>query len=144
MANYGPSAKLDVVGGPGANLSILESGVVLLTGVSGDNFSTPDTPGNSITGDIDIRVKVALSDWTPTTDNTLIGKGVSGGQRSVWIEISTDAGKPRVGHSPDGMGGNQILRVATVVTGFTHGNVHWLRGRLAVDVGARHLVLPCL
>ena len=34
-----------------------------LPGVSGSYFSTPDSVAASITGDIDIRVKVAMTDW---------------------------------------------------------------------------------
>ena len=42
-----------------------------LPGLSGNYLSTPDTAATSVTGDIDIRVKVALDDWTPSATQTL-------------------------------------------------------------------------
>jgi hypothetical protein len=42
-----------------------------LGGIAGNYASTPDSVANSITGDIDIRTKVALADWTPAVANVL-------------------------------------------------------------------------
>ena len=38
-----------------------------LPGVDGNDASTPDSPALGITGDIDIRVRLALDDWSPAT-----------------------------------------------------------------------------
>lgn len=49
-----------------------------LTGVAGTYFSTPDSAANSITGDIDIRVKAAATDWTGAADQRLVSTRSSG------------------------------------------------------------------
>jgi hypothetical protein len=48
-----------------------------LPGTSGNYASTPDSAAVSVTGDIDIRVKVALDDWTPVAVNALVAKWTS-------------------------------------------------------------------
>jgi hypothetical protein len=48
-----------------------------LPGTGGNYASTPDSAAVSITGDIDIRVKVALDDWTPVAINALVAKWAS-------------------------------------------------------------------
>lgn len=52
---------------------------VSLAGVSGSYVSTPDSVAASITGDIDIRVKVAATDWTPSANATIITKDLDSG-----------------------------------------------------------------
>ena len=47
---------------------------VTLNGVAGTGVSTPNSAANSITGDIDIRVKAAVTDWTPAAANALVSK----------------------------------------------------------------------
>ena len=45
---------------------------VYLPGVSGNYLSVPDEAALDITGDIDIRVQVAMDDWTPAADQVLV------------------------------------------------------------------------
>jgi hypothetical protein len=64
-----------------------ESTYLYLPGVQGAYAVMADTSGVSITGDIDIRIEVALDDWTTTQD--LIGKyriDVADRSWAVWIE----------------------------------------------------------
>ena len=44
---------------------------IRLPGTAGNSFSVPDAAALDIVGDIDIRVKCALDDWTPPTISTL-------------------------------------------------------------------------
>jgi hypothetical protein len=44
---------------------------VLLPGASGDYVSTPDAAALDITGDLDLRVRVAMDDWTPAAESIL-------------------------------------------------------------------------
>jgi len=132
-AGGGTAFDLDVVVGTGANLATLDAGVALLTGVAGDFFSTPDSVAASITGDIDIRVRVAMDDWTPAAIDSVIGKWPEGGQNSYLLQYLT-TGKLRLLTTSDGSA--SIFQDSTVGAGFTDGSTHWLRVTLDVDNGA--------
>jgi hypothetical protein len=51
-----------------------------LPGTNGNYFSTPDSVANSITSDIDIRLRVAANDWTPAADGFFVSKLQTAGQ----------------------------------------------------------------
>jgi hypothetical protein len=54
-----------------------------LPGVVSNYASAPDSAALDIVGDIDLRVKVALDDWTPAAQTALVAKDVvTGSQRS--------------------------------------------------------------
>jgi len=72
-----------------------------LPGTAGHYASTPDSVAASITGDIDIRVKVALTDWTPATLSTLAARYVGGGSRAYLFGVNA-AGTLRLITSADG------------------------------------------
>ena len=122
---------LDVVVGTGANLITLESGVALLTGTAGDYFSTPDSVAASITGDIDIRVRVAMDDWTPST-NSIVAAKDQNGQRSWRLSIATDGKLQFLWFEGTVLKGNGKSSVAT---SFTNGVVQWIRVTLDVLTG---------
>lgn len=107
-----------------------------LPGVAGNYFSTPDSVANSITGDIDIRVKVALADWTPAAINALVGKHLgSGDQRSYVFYVNTN-GTLGLLWNPDGTALSNIQKASTAATGFTDGSANYVRATLDVDNGA--------
>jgi hypothetical protein len=59
-----------------------------LPGTSGNYASTPDGAAVSITGDIDLRVKVALDDWVPAGTRTLLAKwATTAGTRSFMFRV---------------------------------------------------------
>ncbi len=60
-----------------------------LNGVAGNYFSAPDSAALSITGDIDIRVRVAFADWTPAAESSLVFKASASGNRSYGISLLT-------------------------------------------------------
>lgn len=72
-----------------------------LPGRSGNYASTPDSVSNSVTGDIDIRAKVALKNWSGNYA-TLVGKvgsgfsgpsywfGKEGGSKRLYLALSQD------------------------------------------------------
>src|SRR5690606_15840714 len=60
--------------GSSLDLSGIGEAFVVLSGASGEYVSTPDAAALDITGDIDIRCKLALDAWVPATHHTLIGK----------------------------------------------------------------------
>lgn len=55
--------------------------------ITGNTASTPHSPSLAITGDIDVRIKAAPSDWTPSSGKRLITKW-NPGQRSWSFHIN--------------------------------------------------------
>lgn len=103
------------------------------TGVANSTASSPDHADLDITGDIDIRVKLRMDDWTPSGAQTIVAKwGSSASQTFDFIIQAT--GIPRFTWSSTG--GNVIVANATISTGFSDGSVGWLRVTLDVDNGA--------
>jgi hypothetical protein len=115
----------------------MSSGTYLyLPGTSGNYASTPDAAALDITGDVDLRCKVALDDWTPGVTNTLISKSSSAvSNRSYWLNVMTD-GTLSLFISPDGTSTNQVGYYSTVATGIADGATKWVRATLDVDNGA--------
>jgi len=47
--------------------------------------TTPDSASNSVTGDLDIRMKISFADWTPASGNNIIArKRVTSGNQISW------------------------------------------------------------
>lgn len=106
---------------------------VLLPGASGDYVSTPDAAALDITGDIDLRVRVAMDDWTPATESTLIAKyTATGNQRSYALAV-TATGALIFRWSEDGTA--EKTETSSAVNTFTNGSTHWVRATLDVDNG---------
>ncbi len=103
-----------------------------LPGVNGNYLSTPDAAALDITGDIDLRAKVALDDWTPAAEGYLLSKW-SSGQQSYILAVTT-GGNLRLYWTTDGS--TNIFRTSTVSLGLTDGAVKWVRATLDVDNGA--------
>lgn len=109
---------------------------VYLPGVTGNYMSVPDSAALDIVGDIDIRARVALDDWTPAAVSALVAKYVStGDQRSYRLYVSAD-GKLHLAWSPNGTSPSVIDVASTVATGVTDGATKWVRATLDVDNGA--------
>lgn len=103
------------------------SNVIDLPGTSGNYASTPDSAAVSITGDIDIRVQVALDDWTPSAAQELVTKW-GGAQNAFVFRLLTD-GSLAFFAAPDlGAGKFSVTPVA-----FADGAAGWVRVTLDVD-----------
>lgn len=106
---------------------------ITLSGVSGEYISTPDTAINSIVGDLDIRMKIAPTDWTPASNQTLMAKFVTtGNQRSFLFRLTTTGALALV-HSPDGTA--TATHTSTAVNAFVDGSTHWVRVNVDVNDG---------
>lgn len=98
---------------------------VYLPGTSGNFIYTNDTPAVSITGDIDLRIKLALDDWTPGGTKTLIGKRAAS-STNISYELRIDgAGRPTLTLSTDGT--TAVATTSANPLGFTDGTTNWLR-----------------
>ena len=108
---------------------------VYLPGVASNFLSVPDAAALDITGDIDIRVRVAMDDWTPGSTSILLGKQNEGSQRSFWMTLGT-GGTITFWWSSTGSYEVALVATSTVVTGITDGTTKWVRVTLDVDNGA--------
>lgn len=106
---------------------------VSLPGISGNYASTPDSVAASIAGDIDIRVRVAATDYTPGANCTKISKwNPTGNQRSYSFDTET-TGKLILRTSPNG----STIRTHTssVATALGDGTTNWLRATRSAATG---------
>ena len=110
-----PASTLATLAGISAALALnatrVDNRALNLPGTSGSYASTPDSPAVSVTGDLDLRVRVSMNDWTPDSSQTLIAKQTllvpnTGAQASyAWVmglDVSGLTGKPRLFVSLDG------------------------------------------
>jgi hypothetical protein len=105
-----------------------------LDGTSGSRASTPDSAGLSITGDLDLRVKCSLDDWTPAAISSLLAKWLTtGNQRSYILSVLT-TGVLRLSWSNNGTA--ELTADSTQTLAFTNESVHWVRATIDVDNGA--------
>lgn len=104
--------------------TLITGQALLLPGVAGSYASSPDSVALSITGDIDIRMKVAVDDWTPSADMCLVAKEQTGSTISYRLVLN-NAGKLQLGLSAAG----SVVTTATssVTTGVADGAVKWVR-----------------
>jgi hypothetical protein len=100
--------------------------------VTADRLVIADSASLDITGDIDLRAKVSLDDWTPTGTNALIIKR-STNNLSYILQINT-TGNLMIVWSADGS--TTLSATSTVATGITDGTIKWVRATLDVNNGA--------
>ena len=106
-----------------------------LPGVSGNDATTPDSAAVSITGDIDLRARIAPTDWTNTagTQEIIAKSATDSSQFSYLLRLNSD-GTLTFYWSSDG---SALLNgTSTVATGFVDGTTHWIRATLDVNNGA--------
>lgn len=98
-----------------------------LPGTTGNYASVPDSAALSITGDIDIRVRVSLVDWTPTSPNTLISKWVAtSNQRSFNVYVNS-AGRIGFQTSSLGTAAATVDSFSSAGHGIPDGELRWVR-----------------
>ena len=112
-----------------------DTGYVYLPGVASNYLSVPDENALDITGDIDLRVRVALDDWTPNTEQQLLAKYlVTGNQRSYRLSVRDTTGFVRLAWSSDGTTEN--FKQSTIAPTVGDGEPLWVRATLTVNNGA--------
>lgn len=118
-----------------ANLFMEHTGVnyLYLPGSNGNYASSPDSNALDITGDLDVRVKVALDDWTPGSPNLLLAKWTGSGNYSYYLYIN-GGGAPSIQWSPNGTDSSKSATGATL--NLKDGSIKWVRWVLDVDNGA--------
>jgi hypothetical protein len=112
------------------------AGVLYLPGVSGNYAVSGDTSALDIVGNIDIRVKVALDDWTPVASATLMAKSVDSDNQTSWRFTLKGTGLPEFRWTTDGAGATLVTANATAAPVVDNGDPLWVRVTLDVDNGA--------
>lgn len=109
-------------------------------GTSGGFASTPDAAALDITGDIDIRCRVALTDWTPSGQQPLVAKwNVTGNQLSYEFRITT-TGILQLLWSTTGAVGGLLTADSTVAPSVIDGGILWVRATMDVVSGANRVI----
>ena len=91
---------------------------------------------SSITGDLDVRVKLAPTSWANGGNQIIAGKSTTADPRG-WILSLSSAGIPTLNWSVTGINASSWLsRSPGVVTGFAAGSTGWVRVVLDVDNGS--------
>lgn len=112
---------------------------LVLAGRVNANAQSPDSPALSITGDIDFKVKVALTNWVPATRQAFVSKTSAGsGQYSYQFDMNTN-GTIRLVWYPDGI--NALTVDSTVATGVPNGTSKWIRATMDANNGASQRVI---
>jgi hypothetical protein len=126
-AEYG---RLDTGGS-----SLMAGAALLLDGVSPGRASTPDTAALDIVGDLDVRVHLAMDDWTPAAATAAVSKWLTVGvdQRSWTTRINT-SGTLALFWSENGTA--VLSATSTAAPTVADGEALWLRYTLDVNNGA--------
>lgn len=96
--------------------------VLALPGTAGNYVSTPDSVANSITSDIDIRVRAAPTAWG--IEQAFLSKYVGAGARSFTFRvIATKALRLTMTQA----GTTNVTATSSVSVGFADGAVGWVR-----------------
>lgn len=114
---------------------------LMVTGVSGDDATTPDAASWAMT-DMNVRVHLAMDSWVPGGFGQFILSQYAavGGNNAHALSISAD-GKLGFSWSNDGTAVN--TETSTLPLGFLAGTEHWIGASLDVDNGAggRRIIL---
>lgn len=115
-------------------------GLRYLDGATGLTTRTiPAALSPHLSGVIDVRVKMSLTDWTPATAVNVVGRNGSLGVRSWFCQINA-SGYPTFGFSVDG---NAVSSMnAGAVVGVADGATAWVRWLFNPNDGANR-VLKC-
>jgi hypothetical protein len=98
---------------------------LVLPGVAGNYASTPDSAAVGITGDIDIKVKAAAADWSPSTTQTFLAKRTTN-HLSYQFRLTT-SNQLELVRSPDGQAGSAVLKTSTESVFYANMETAWVR-----------------
>lgn len=116
----------------GVGTKVHKGKVAWIPGTLGNHISTPDVTDVRITGDIDIRAKVSMEDWTPTSSQTIVSKyDGTGNNKSYLLWVDTTGGL-RFYWTTDGSTAQTFLSSPLSVT---NGSALWVRVTFDVNPG---------
>lgn len=103
-----------------------------LPGSSGNHASAPDIAAVDIAGDIDLRIKIALNDWTPAAASAVLSKANVSTSTNYRLDVDP-AGTLTFRWSA---GGVAASKTSTAALGLADGSTKWLRVTHDVNNGA--------
>ena len=110
-----------------------QQGYVYVPGILTYGLETPDAAALDITGDIDIRAKIAPDDWTPAATQAILGKDSSGNRSYIFGLGASGA----LAFTITANGTTNISFTSTAnLSALPDGTVKWVRVTLDVDNGA--------
>ena len=107
---------------------------VQLDGTSGDYIYTPDSAATSFSNDIEVVMRVKVTDWTAAANQTLAGKYVSTGNQRSWRFYVNTSGAIGLTASADGTAVTSII--VTPTNALPDATWIWLRMRLDLTNGS--------
>lgn len=115
---------------------------VVQTGTAGDRYmdcstgaatrQLPASVSTHISGQIDVRIKITMTDWTPSAQTNLVGRTGNAGFRSWFMAVNT-SGLPVFSYSTDGTALSSVFGSSL---GITDGATSWVRCVFTPDDGA--------
>lgn len=119
----------------------MAEGYLNLPGSSGAYASAPDSAALSITGDVDLRARVTMADWTPSAATAFVAKWTaSGSQQSYGLQLLTSGALSFVFSTTGANTGSSTSSAtnggAALATGITDGTTKWVGVRFDVNNGA--------
>jgi hypothetical protein len=110
------------------------SGLVL-SGLTSNYASTPDSAALDVTGDAEWVFSVAMNDWTPAAVIDMAVRGNADPNRAWFIRLNT-AGTIRFTWYSTGSAASAMTATSTVAVPFSDGQRGWIKVTLDVDNGA--------
>jgi hypothetical protein len=105
-----------------------------LPGATGSKLTTPDSAALTVTGDLDLRVEVALDDWVRSSH--IAARYLSAGENRAWALLLGGTGQLAFYWSPDGTLPSRLLQFSTVPVPAYSGQRLALRVTLDVNNGS--------
>lgn len=148
-------AKVFAIGGGGgggsgsrwnsSNGAYLTGSSLALSGIAGCNASTPDSAALSITGDIDIQVKMSTPTWCEGTRlygtagvfRTIVAKNGSGSTFSYMLRVN---GSGYLSLVTSNNGSTQLTAFSDINVTFTRNSIKWVRATMDANDGAGNRV----
>lgn len=110
---------------------------VTLTGGAGSYIRTPDRAELDFSTDIEVVMRLKVTDWTKTAAQTLVGRYFTTTNDRLWrFYIAANTGAIGLSASTDGTSPNLRTVVVTPSVAFTDDVMGWLRMRLDLTNGS--------
>lgn len=129
---FASSTTTTITAAAGLQINGTPRGYEYLPGVTGNYCSTPDAAPLHITGDIDLRCRVAMDTWTPAAASAFLGRWTVAPQLSFLFWMNTN-GRPQLSLSTTGTA--IVTSAATAATGLANGTLAWVRATWQQSTG---------
>lgn len=118
------------------NVAASQVSYLSLPGEINDYASAPDSAALSITGDIDIRLDLAMDDWSPTGTQEFVSKYSTGDNQRAYRFLILPGGSILIQWSTNGSVDSTSLISSVNLSSFANGSRHQIRVAFDVDNGS--------